>query len=59
MEEAQDRADIAESQVNKLRAKSRDMGKVFLKSYLFKTSEYTQTKLKSPQYLTVIHLFIY
>ena len=28
MEEAQERADIAESQVNKLRAKSRDTGKV-------------------------------
>ncbi|KAG5835938.1 hypothetical protein ANANG_G00249310 [Anguilla anguilla] len=28
MEEAQERADIAESQVNKLRAKSRDIGKV-------------------------------
>ena len=27
-EEAQERADIAESQVNKLRAKSRDAGKV-------------------------------
>ncbi|MEQ2185026.1 hypothetical protein GOODEAATRI_013962, partial [Goodea atripinnis] len=27
MEEAQERADIAESQVNKLRAKSRDAGK--------------------------------
>lgn len=30
MEEAQERADIAESQVNKLRAKSRDAGKVCL-----------------------------
>lgn len=28
MEEAQERADIAESQVNKMRAKSRDAGKV-------------------------------
>ena len=28
MEEAQERADIAESQVNKLRAKSREIGKV-------------------------------
>ena len=28
LEEAQERADIAESQVNKLRAKSRDVGKV-------------------------------
>ena len=28
LEEAQERADIAESQVNKLRAKSRDTGKV-------------------------------
>lgn len=30
MEEAQERADIAESQVNKMRAKSRDIGKVYL-----------------------------
>lgn len=30
MEEAQERADIAESQVNKLRVKSRDIGKVYL-----------------------------
>lgn len=30
LEEAQERADIAESQVNKLRAKSRDIGKVSL-----------------------------
>ncbi|MEQ2190133.1 hypothetical protein GOODEAATRI_032614, partial [Goodea atripinnis] len=29
MEEAQERADIAESQVNKLRAKSRDAGKTY------------------------------
>lgn len=28
LEEAQERADIAETQVNKLRAKSRDIGKV-------------------------------
>lgn len=28
LEEAQERADIAESQVNKLRAKSREIGKV-------------------------------
>jgi len=28
LEEAEERADIAESQVNKLRAKSRDAGKV-------------------------------
>lgn len=28
LEEAEERADIAESQVNKLRAKSRDSGKV-------------------------------
>jgi len=28
MEESQERADIAESQVNKLRAKSREIGKV-------------------------------
>ena len=31
-EEAQERADIAESQVNKLRAKSRDTGKVTINS---------------------------
>ncbi len=30
LEEAQERADIAESQVNKLRTKSREAGKVFL-----------------------------
>lgn len=30
MEEAQERADIAESQVNKLRAKSRELGRVSL-----------------------------
>lgn len=30
MEEAQERADIAESQVNKLRAKSRDFARVCL-----------------------------
>ena len=30
LEEAEERADIAESQVNKLRAKSRDSGKVKL-----------------------------
>ncbi|MEQ2199135.1 hypothetical protein XENOCAPTIV_025543, partial [Xenoophorus captivus] len=29
MEEAQERADIAESQVNKLRVKSRDAGKTY------------------------------
>ena len=29
LEEAEERADIAETQVNKLRAKSRDSGKVF------------------------------
>jgi len=32
MEEAQERADIAESQVNKLRAKSREVGKVLLQT---------------------------
>ena len=31
MEEAQERADIAESQVNKLRARSRDIGKVSIR----------------------------
>lgn len=37
MEEAEERADIAESQVNKLRAKSRDAGKViyFSDAYFF------------------------
>ncbi len=39
MEEAEERADIAESQVNKLRAKSRDAGKVinFFDAYFFQT----------------------
>ncbi len=39
MEEAEERADIAESQVNKLRAKSRDAGKViyFSDAYFFQT----------------------
>lgn len=35
LEEAQERADIAESQVNKLRAKSRDAGKVIFFPPLF------------------------
>ena len=34
LEEAQERADIAESQVNKLRVKSRDAGKVTLSCYV-------------------------
>lgn len=39
LEEAEERADIAESQVNKLRAKSRDAGKVisFSDAYFFQT----------------------
>lgn len=32
LEEAQERADIAESQVNKMRAKSREFGKVKLET---------------------------
>ena len=33
LEEAEERADIAETQVNKLRAKSRDSGKVTIKTF--------------------------
>lgn len=36
LEEAEERADIAESQVNKLRAKSRDSGKVNLIWHIFR-----------------------
>ena len=50
LEEAEERADIAESQVNKLRAKSRDVGKV------------TKSPLLLPWYMTktftLEHLFI-
>lgn len=35
LEEAEERADIAESQVNKLRAKSRDSGKVNIIWHIF------------------------
>ncbi len=35
LEEAHERADIAESQVNKLRAKSRDVGKVIISVLTF------------------------
>lgn len=34
MEESQERADIAESQVNKMRAKSREVGKVYFSFFL-------------------------
>lgn len=36
LEEAQERADIAESQVNKMRTKSRDFGKVTLDIFIVK-----------------------
>ena len=36
LEEAQERADIAESQVNKMRTKSRDFAKVTINTSLFK-----------------------
>ncbi len=38
LEEAEERADIAESQVNKLRAKSRDSGKVNIYFNLMKNN---------------------
>jgi len=42
LEEAEERADISESQVNKLRAKSRDAGKViyFSDACIFKLNMY-------------------
>lgn len=39
LEEAEERADIAESQVNKMRAKTRDSGKVDIQFCLVKTNQ--------------------
>ncbi len=40
LEEAEERADISESQVNKLRVKSRDAGKVSCESLLSKVNAF-------------------
>lgn len=48
LEEAEERADIAESQVNKLRAKSRDSGKVNLICHIFRLSHSFWFKLCGP-----------
>ena len=45
LEEAEERADIAESQVNKLRAKSRDAGKV--NASIFLPHNFTLAQLTS------------
>lgn len=52
MEEAQERADIAESQVNKLRAKSRDIGKVYnvLSKYISKRFKSLQFRFLNKKY---------
>jgi hypothetical protein len=58
LEEAQERTDIAESQVNKIRAKSRETGKVRFGRYFFNTSQLNKNNWNNKQFQYLILVMV-